>query len=148
MARTQKVAGKKRPQAKSEPAPVSTPPSGDQAMAWWVDSWQRSVLFWDVLRKRGNAYVEHEEDGKPPILAFEWEVVTDGGKLKRPVNYSLVHIQPPKGLKTDPNKRPLVVIDPRAGHGPGIGGSKPDSEIGVALRQGHPCYFITFAPEP
>lgn len=121
---------------------------GREALDWWVDAWQRSVLFWDVLRKRGNAYLEHEKRGKPPVLAFGWDTVIDGKTLPRPVNYSLVHIQPPKGTRSDPDKRPLVVLDPRAGHGPGIGGSKPDSEIGVALRHGHPCYFITFAPEP
>src|SRR5271167_4880573 len=35
-----------------------------------------------------------------------------------------------------------------AGHGPGIGGFKADSEIGVALKAGHPCYFIGFLPDP
>jgi hypothetical protein len=39
-------------------------------------------------------------------------------------------------------------VDPRAGHGPGIAGSKADSEIGVALRAGHPCYFVGFRAEP
>jgi len=137
-------------QAPATPSIAGPPtlPTGDQAMAWWVDSWQRSVLFWDVLRKRGNAYLEHEQEGKPPVLAFEWETVVDGKTLPRPVNYSLVRIVPPKGTRIDPAQRAVVVIDPRAGHGPGIGGSKPDSEIGVALRHGHPCYFITFAPEP
>ncbi|WP_159711697.1 DUF3141 domain-containing protein, partial [Geminicoccus flavidas] len=47
-----------------------------------------------------------------------------------------------------PCKRPIIVIDPRAGHGPGIGGFKPDSEIGVALACGHPCYFVGFTTEP
>ena len=41
-----------------------------------------------------------------------------------------------------------MVVDPRAGHGPGIGGFKADSEIGVAFKAGHPCYFIGFLPEP
>jgi len=45
-------------------------------------------------------------------------------------------------------KRPFIVFDPRAGHGPGIGGMKHDSEIGVALAGGHPCYFVGFLPEP
>ena len=44
--------------------------------------------------------------------------------------------------------RPFVVIDPRAGHGPGIGGFKAESEVGVILAAGHPCYFIGFTPEP
>jgi pimeloyl-ACP methyl ester carboxylesterase len=45
-------------------------------------------------------------------------------------------------------KAPVVVVDPRAGHGPGIGGMKQESEIGVALAAGHPCYFIGFLPKP
>src|SRR5204862_904147 len=45
-------------------------------------------------------------------------------------------------------RRPFVIVDPRAGHGPGIGGFKADSEIGVALKAGHPCYFVGFSPEP
>jgi pimeloyl-ACP methyl ester carboxylesterase len=51
-------------------------------------------------------------------------------------------------VNVDPKKRPFVVVDPRAGHGPGIGGFKADSEIGVAFKAGHPCYFIGFLPEP
>ncbi|MEJ1975290.1 MAG: DUF3141 domain-containing protein [Acetobacteraceae bacterium] len=41
-----------------------------------------------------------------------------------------------------------MIFDPRAGHGPGIGGMKHDSEIGVALEAGHPCYFVGFLPDP
>jgi hypothetical protein len=29
-----------------------------------------------------------------------------------------------------------------------MGGMKPESEIGVALRAGHPVYFIGFLPKP
>lgn len=50
-------------------------------------------------------------------------------------------------MKVDAKRRPYLVIDPRAGHGPGIG-VQDDSEIGVALRDGHPVYFVTFFPEP
>ena len=64
------------------------------------------------------------------------------------MNYALVRIVPPAGVTIDPTKRPFIVVDPRAGHGPGIGGMKQDSEIGVALAAGHPCYFIGFLPEP
>ena len=32
--------------------------------------------------------------------------------------------------------------------GPGIGGFKKDSEVGVALQFGHPVYFVIFFPEP
>jgi pimeloyl-ACP methyl ester carboxylesterase len=118
------------------------------ASAYWLDSWQRSVLFWDTLRQRGNNWVEHEKAGKPPLLAFAWRMVADARTFERPVNYALVQITPPDGIKTDPELRPFVIIDPRAGHGPGIGGFKQDSQVGVALRAGHPVYFVIFFPEP
>jgi len=42
----------------------------------------------------------------------------------------------------------VVIIDPRAGHGPGIGGFKEDSEVGIAIEEGHPTYFVAFFPHP
>ncbi|HEY2186149.1 MAG TPA: DUF3141 domain-containing protein, partial [Xanthobacteraceae bacterium] len=54
----------------------------------------------------------------------------------------------PRGVTIDPRKRPFMIVDPRAGHGPGIGGFKADSEIGVIFKAGHPCYFVGFLPEP
>ncbi len=118
------------------------------ALTYWVDAWQRSVLTLDVLRERGNVYAEHAKSGKPPVLVFDFETVMDARDFELPANYALVRITPPPELPTDPAKRPFVVIDPRAGHGPGIGGFKPDSEIGIALKAGHPCYFFSFFPEP
>lgn len=118
------------------------------AFDYWRDACERSVLFMDVMRHRGNQYLEHIAKTKPSVLGFDAEVLIDGRELPRPVNYELLRIVPPKGVEIDPLKRPFVVVDPRAGHGPGIGGFKPDSEIGVALRAGHPCYFVGFLPYP
>jgi hypothetical protein len=118
------------------------------AAAYWVDACERGVLFLDTLRRRGNQYHEHMANQAPHVLSFGCEVVLDGRELERPVNYGLVRIEPPEGVRIDERKRPFVVVDPRAGHGPGIGGFKADSEIGAALRAGHPCYFVGFLPEP
>ena len=115
---------------------------------YWLDAWQRSILFLDVLRERGNTYLEHSAKEVPHVLDFQVELVTDGRSLGRPVNYGLVRIVPPSGAKLDPTKAPIVVVDPRAGHGPGIGGMKQDSQIGVAMAAGHACYFIGFLPKP
>ncbi len=115
---------------------------------YWLDACQRSVLFLDVLRERGNIYHEHNAKKAPHVLDYGAEVVLDGRKLARPVNYALVRILPPEGVNTDPAKPPFIVVDPRAGHGPGIGGMKQESEIGVALAAGHPCYFVGFLTEP
>jgi pimeloyl-ACP methyl ester carboxylesterase len=113
-----------------------------------VDAGQRNVLFLDVMRQRGDQYREHIAQTAPHVLQYAAELVIDGRKLAEPVNYVLVRIIPPKDVEIDPDRRPFIVVDPRAGHGPGIGGFKADSEIGVAMQAGHPCYFIGFLPEP
>ena len=118
------------------------------AMEYMVDAAQRSLLFMDVMRQSGNQYREHLAETAPHVLDYAAEVVVDGRTLDRPVNYVLVRIVPPEGVTVDPARRPFVVVDPRAGHGPGIGGFKADSEIGVAFKAGHPCYFVGFLPEP
>ena len=118
------------------------------ALEYLVDAGQRSILFWDVMRQRGNQYREHMAEAAPHVLDYQAELIIDGRRLDRPVNYCLVRIVPPAGVEVDPAQRPFVIVDPRAGHGPGIGGFKADSEIGVALKAGHPCYFIGFLPEP
>jgi hypothetical protein len=118
------------------------------AVEYMLDAGQRSVLFLDIMRRRGDQYREHIAQTAPHVLQYAAELVIDGRKLDEPVNYALVRIIPPKDVEILPRRRPFVVVDPRAGHGPGIGGFKADSEIGVAMKAGHPCYFIGFLPEP
>src|SRR5690242_12976237 len=119
-----------------------------KAVEYMVDAGQRSVLFLDIMRRRGDQYREHVAQTAPHVLQYSAELITDGRKLDQPVNYALVRIIPPKGVEIDLNRRPFIVVDPRAGHGPGIGGFKADSEIGVAMKAGHSCYFIGFLPDP
>ncbi|MGD9187627.1 MAG: DUF3141 domain-containing protein [Desulfobacteraceae bacterium] len=142
------------------------------AFDYTLDRWQRSILFWDIMRRRGNDYLDHLRAGQPPVLAFDYETIMDGRDMDPPVNYALVKIVERRKVRADRRKsdrqsagrrltessdscpaiassaRPLVVIDPRAGHGPGIGGSKLNSQIGIALNCGYPVYFIMFSPEP
>jgi pimeloyl-ACP methyl ester carboxylesterase/tellurite resistance protein len=54
----------------------------------------------------------------------------------------------PVRVEIDATARPYIIIDPRAGHGAGIGGFKSDSQVGVALAKGHPVYFVAFRREP
>ncbi|HUN55043.1 MAG TPA: DUF3141 domain-containing protein [Smithella sp.] len=128
-----------------------------------VDSVQRSIIFTDILRKRGDNYIKHITDGQPPVLVFNYELILNAKNFKHPCNYALVKISErrSKDLLSDTDhrhqkiredrtkpKRPIIIIDPRAGHGPGIGGSKRVSEIGMALDYGHPVYFILFYTNP
>jgi hypothetical protein len=133
-----------------KPMLLGDPMSGFVASAveYMIDAEQRSVLFLDILRQRGEQYREHIAQTAPHVLQFAAELIMDGRKLDEPVNYALVRILPPKDIEIDLKRRPFIVVDPRAGHGPGIGGFKADSEIGVAMKAGHPCYFIGFLPEP
>jgi hypothetical protein len=123
-------------------------PGKDPISEYWLDACQRAILFLDVLRQRGNNALEYSARTAPNVLSFSAELVLDGRKFDRPVNYGLVRIVPPPGMVVDDNKRPFIVFDPRAGHGPGIGGMKQDSEIGEALAAGNPCYFVGFLPNP
>ncbi|MFV2034265.1 MAG: DUF3141 domain-containing protein, partial [Halocynthiibacter sp.] len=134
---------------------VATPPADIPVQDIWpylIDAWQRGVLFLDTMRERATNALEHERTGLPPLLDFRYETILDARQFDQPANYALLRI-----LEVgddcwedcvDPDKPPVVVIDPRAGHGPGIGGFKHDSEVGIALHEGHPVYFVIFFPEP
>src|SRR6478735_7991911 len=68
------------------------------AIDYMVDATQRSVLFWDVMRQRGNQYHEHLAETAPHVLDYEVELVVDGRTLERPVNYCLVRVVTPPGV--------------------------------------------------
>ena len=113
-----------------------------------VDTFQRSVLFADTLRQRGNAYHEHEAAGRPPLLHFDHETVLDARTFARPVNYALVRIVPPEGVTVDPTTRPYVIIDPRAGHGPGSAASRTTRRSASRCAPGIRCTSSSSSPTP
>ena len=127
-------------------------PSPQELIEYPRDVFERSILFWDTLRKRANNMLEHERAGLPPLLDFEYETLLDARHFERPANYALLRITQVGDDCwedcVDLDKPPVIVVDPRAGHGPGIGGFKHDSEVGMALHEGHPVYFVIFFPEP
>ncbi|MBV8456052.1 MAG: DUF3141 domain-containing protein, partial [Acetobacteraceae bacterium] len=129
-------------------SPACPWPQTDAISQYWMDAYQRTILYLDVLRQRGNNFFEQNARTTPNVLSFDAELLVDGRKLERPVNYGLVRIIPPPGTTIDDTKRPFIVFDPRAGQTPGIGGMKHESEIGEILAAGHPCYFAGFLPNP
>lgn len=124
----------------------------DRILAYQRDFWERAILFWDTLRQRADNMIAHEQAGKPPLLDFDYEIILNARRFQRPVNYALLRITRygDECLKDclDPAKPPVMIVDPRAGHGPGIGGFKRESEVGIALHEGYPVYFVVFYPEP
>jgi len=129
---------------------LNSPQAVAQAWSSYAkDASQRMVLFADALRQRSDMLAEHNKNyGAKPVLIYDSEKVMDGTDLPRPCNYFLLRILPPEGITVDDKKRPYVIIDPRAGHGGGIGGFKRDSQVGVALKAGHPVYFVAFRQKP
>ena len=123
-----------------------------QAVRYQIDRWQRSVLFLDVLRERANNAIAHEKTSMPPPLAFDFETILDARNFDTPANYALLRITrcdaDCAADCVDKNKSPVIIVDPRAGHGPGLGGFKRDSEVGMALHEGHATYFVIFFPLP
>src|SRR6478736_5695275 len=70
-------------------------------LAWYsysVDAAQRSILFWNTLRQRGDNFLDNTSKGLEPVLHFESETVLDGRSFERPVNYALLRITPPAGV--------------------------------------------------
>lgn len=43
--------------------------------AYLVDAGQRTKLYWDVMRRRGNQYFEHMEKETPHVLQFEYDPI-------------------------------------------------------------------------
>lgn len=141
------------PEVAQTPGSLARSPAsaGDSVSNWQeylMDACQRGILFLDLLRRRGDEEIEMTSRPMATVLSFGHEIVMDGRLLPRPINYTLSRILAPPGVLTDLKKRPVVVVDPRAGQGPGIGGFKTESEIGDALGAGHPVYFIGFGAKP
>jgi len=124
----------------------------EQALRYQVDRWQRSLMLLDTFRERANNMLAHETAGMPPPLHFEYETILDARLFGRPANYALLRVtrcEEDDAMDcVDASKPPVVIIDPRAGHGPGIGGFKHDSEVGMSLHEGHATYFVVFFPLP
>ncbi len=127
---------------------LNAPEAATALKDYLVDAAERGVLLTDILRQRGNEQADMASRPLATVLTFGHEILMSGRSLRRPINYSLARVIPPEGATIDPKKRPVVVVDPRAGQGPGIGGFHRESEIGDAFNAGHPVYFIPFAAEP
>ena len=85
---------------------------------------------------------------RPPVLFYESRTGARRADPAAPGQLSASEDRSAAGVQTFDWKRPYLIIDPRAGHGAGIGGFKSDSQVGVALHDGHPVYFLVFRPHP
>ena len=77
------------------------------AWDYWVDAWQRTILFWDVMRQRSDQYYAQKAKAVPHVLSFDAELVLDGRTFDRPVNYLLVRVKPPAGVVDRSEEAPV-----------------------------------------
>lgn len=61
-------------------------PSAQELLEYQRDFFERSILFWDTLRKRANNMLEHERAGMPPLLDFKYETLLDARRYERPAD--------------------------------------------------------------
>ncbi len=52
-----------------------------QAFDYWIDAWQRSILFLDVMRQRGNNHLERAAEQVPNVLGFGFEMCIASGQF-------------------------------------------------------------------
>ena len=48
--------------------------SFNPAMEYMIDAGQRTLLFWDVMRQRGEQYEEHLKQVVPNVLSYQPEL--------------------------------------------------------------------------
>ena len=98
IARNQIDAARETAMALSALAPQFLVPNAADAFSEYAkDCTRRWILFLDTLCQRGEAVIAREKEAFAPVLAFDYDLIVDGRKLERPVNYALVRIHPPEG---------------------------------------------------
>jgi hypothetical protein len=80
--------------------------------------------FLDVLRRRGNYQIKTVKDPRSNVLRYAHEEIMNGRDFEKPISYYLLRILPPAGVHTDARRRPVIVVDPRAGQSPASAASR------------------------
>ena len=134
--------------ASTSPALLSAWPFADPSGEYLVDAMQRTICSGTCCASAAMTITSTRRCRCRMCSASTPSWSSTPGRSSDPPTICSPASSRQPGVTIDPKKRPFVVVDPRAGHGPGIGGFKADSELGVAMRAGHPCYFVGFTPDP
>ena len=112
-------------------------PTTNPIADYWLDALQRSVLLLDVLRQRGNIALRAQRENGAQRAALQgragarWPHARPAGELRAGAHRAA------RGGTSRPTESARSSSSIRGpATGPGIGGMKQDSEIGVALAGG------------
>ena len=137
------------PERTSAAEVLSALPNPFEFFRYAVDVAQRSILFWDTLRQRGNNFVEHARRACTPVLHFDYEIVLDGRTFERPVNYALVRIAPPEGVIVDPTSGVPTSSSTRApATARASAASRTIRRSASRCARAIPVYFVIFFRDP
>ena len=118
----------------------------NEAWSYWVDAWQRGVLFLDVMQRRSKQYEEHAAKVAPHVLKFGTELVMDGRKLPRPVNYVLARLSRRKASRSTTRSGHSSSSIHAPATGPASAGSRPRARSASPSRLGIPAISSAFCP--
>ena len=97
-----------------------TVPATNPVLDYSIDAWQRSVLFLDMLRRRGNILPRPGGEASAARAHLRVRGLIDGRTLERPGQLRPGAHRPAGGRRRSTDRSgPFIVFDPRAGHGPG-----------------------------
>jgi tellurite resistance protein/pimeloyl-ACP methyl ester carboxylesterase len=57
-----------------------------------IDRSQRVSIIGNLLRKQSSLFFKDLKNNQPPVISFKYEIIMDGRKLDKPVNYALTKI--------------------------------------------------------
>ena len=115
---------------------------------YWVDAYQRSVLFLDVMRQRSERYAEHAAKDAPHVLKFACDLVMDGRKLQRPVNYALVRVKLLREWRPTRASVPSSWSIPAPATVRALAASSPRAKSALHSRLGIPAISSASCPSP
>jgi len=114
------------------------------AADYWIDSTQRWFLYWDCLRRAGNAFLETDPDSVQASSDETGRMADDAVYDDWSVDGLTVRaVRPDDDIKLDPAKRPIVFFDPRAGTEAGAG--ELNDTVRRSLYAGHFVYRVHLA---
>src|SRR6516165_5693604 len=115
------------------------------AMEYAIDAAQRTVLFWDVMRQRGNQYREHMAEAVPNVLSYEAELIVDGRTLERPDLCASCRRTASPSIRAAARLSSSIRVQATA---QGLAGSKPIAKWGSSSRRVIPVTSLDFCPSP
>ncbi|MDY0360698.1 MAG: DUF3141 domain-containing protein [Desulforegulaceae bacterium] len=67
------------------------------AFEYAIDRLQRTAIIGSLLRRQSALFFRDLENNQPPVISFKYEIIMDGRKFDKPVNYALTKIVERRG---------------------------------------------------